>query len=162
VRGFLARWLDAETTVGPLTLYRVRDAEIPMLKDTRPLAPGTHDDSEPRIEFSGAWLHDQQFAEPMGHTLSYSDVAGDSLKLTFEGSGITYVSTRAANRGIGEVWIDGKLARRVNLFAARTEWQAKVTISLRPGTHTFELRVTGRKDRKSSGSFVDLDAVRVE
>lgn len=161
VRGFLARWLDAETTVGPLTLYRVRDAEIPIPKDTRPLAPGTHDDSEPRIEYTGAWLHDKQFAEPVGHTLSYSDAPGDALKLTFEGSGITYIYTRAANRGIGEVWIDDKLARRVNSFAAQTEWQAAVTISLRPGAHTFELRVTGRKDRKSSGSFVDLDAVEV-
>ncbi len=162
VRGFLARWLDAGTTVGPLTLYRVRDAEIPIPKDTRPLAPGTHDDSEPRIEYTGAWLHDKQFAEPVGQTLSYSDVAGDVLKLTFEGNAISYVYTRAANRGMGEVWIDGKLARRVNLYAAQTEWQARVNVALRPGRHTFELRVTGRKDRKSSGSFVDLDAVTVE
>lgn len=162
VRGFLARWLDAESTVGRLTLYRLRDAEIPIPKDTRPLAPGTHDDSEPRIEYTGAWLHDKQFAQPVGHTLSYSDVAGDALKLTFQGSGITYVYTRAANRGIGEVWIDGKLARRVNLYAAQTGWQSSVKMALRPGTHTFELRVTGRRDRRSTGSFVDLDAVRIE
>jgi hypothetical protein len=33
---------------------------------------------------------------------------------------------------------------------------------LAAGVHTFELRVAGRKDRKSNGSFIDLDAVRIE
>lgn len=161
VRGFLERWLDAETTVGPLTLYRLRDAAVPIPKDTRPVAPGTHDDSEPRIEYSGAWLHDKQFAEPVGHTLSYSDAAGDALKLTFEGRAITYIHTRAPNRGIGELWLDGRLARRINFYSPKTEWQSALTLAVRPGTHTFELRVTGRKDRKSSGTYVDLDAVTV-
>jgi hypothetical protein len=122
-----------------------------------------HDDSEPRIEYRGAWLHDKQFSEPVGQTLSYSDVAGDGLKLTFEGSAITYVYTRAANRGIGEVFIDGRLLRQVNLFSALTAWRTSLRVGgLKAGVHTFELRVTGRKERKSAGSFVDLDAVRVE
>ncbi len=165
VKTFLGRWLDAEPggTVGPLALYRVRDAETPIPKDTRPLAPGTHDDTEPRIEYSGAWLHDKQFAEPVGQTLSYSDVAGDALRLIFEGRTITYIYTRAANRGIGEVWIDGRLVRRVNLYAAATAWQSSVRmVGLSAGPHTFELRVTGRKDSKSAGAFVDLDAVMIE
>jgi hypothetical protein len=165
IRAFLRRWLDAEPdgAVGPLALYRLRDSEIPIPKDTRPLGPGTHDDAEPRIEYSGAWLHDKQFSEPVGQTLSYSDQKGDRLKLTFEGRAIAYVYTRASNRGIGEVLIDGRLNRTVNQFAAETAWQASTRIGgLSAGPHTFELRVTGRKDRRSSGSFVDLDAVRVE
>jgi hypothetical protein len=165
VRTFQNRWLDLEPggTVGQMALYRVREAEVPIPKVTRTLAPGTHDDTEPRIEYSGAWLHDKQFAEPFGRTLSYSDVAGDSLQLIFEGRAITYVYTRAANRGIGEVFIDGRLARRVDLYAPETTWQVSQRMGgLGPGTHTFELRVTGRKDRTATGSFVDLDAVRVE
>jgi hypothetical protein len=162
VKTFLERWLDAETTVGPLTLYRLRDSEIPIPRDTRPLTPGIHDNTEPRIEYSGAWLHDKQFAEPVGQTLSYSDGAGDSLKLTFDGSAITYIYTRAANRGIGEIWLDGRLARRVNLYAAQTTWRSSARVSVSQGLHSLEVRVTGRKDRKASGSFVDLDAVRVE
>ena len=165
VKTFLGRWLDAEPggVLGPLALYRVRDAEIPIPKDMRPLAPGTHDDSEPRIEYSGAWLHDKQFTEPVGQTVSYSGVAGDALRFTFEGRGITYVFTRAANRGIGEVWIDGRLARRVNLYAPTTVWQSSVRMAGRSaGPHTFELRVTGRKDSRASGTSVDLDAVIVE
>jgi hypothetical protein len=165
VKTFLNRWLEPERgwSLGALALYRVRDSEIPIPKDTRPLDAGTHDDSEPRIEFSGAWLHDKQFSEPVGQTLSYSDVAGDALHFTFEGRAITYVFTRAANRGLGEVVIDGRVVKRVNLYAPMTEWQSSIPIGgLAAGTHTFELRVTGRKDRKSSGTFVDLDAVRVE
>ncbi|MEO5926577.1 MAG: hypothetical protein ABIR70_22365 [Bryobacteraceae bacterium] len=165
VKTFLTRWLDPEPngSLGALALYRVRDSEIPIPKDTRPLEPGTHDDTEPRIEYSGAWLHDKQFAEPVGQSLSYSDVSGDTLHFTFAGPAITYVYTLAANRGIGEVVIDGRLAKRLNQYAANTQWQSSARIAgLAQGVHTFELRVTGRKDRKSTGNFVDLDAVRVE
>ena len=165
VRSFLQTWLDGvpEGTVGVLALYRVREDEVVPEEDTRPLGPGMHDDAEPRIEYSGAWLHDKQFAEPSGHTLSYSDVRGDALKFRFEGEAITYLFTRAPNRGIGEVFLDGRLARRVNLYAAKTAWQSFARIEgLAAGAHSFELRVTGRKDRQASGTFVDLDAIRIE
>ncbi|MEO8097308.1 MAG: hypothetical protein ABI811_06360 [Acidobacteriota bacterium] len=164
VRAFLVRWLDPEpaATAGTFALFRVRDAEIPIRKDTRPLTSGTHDDSEPRIEYTGAWLHDKQFAQPVGQTLSYSDTSGDRVKLTFEGRAITYVFTRAVNRGIVEIRIDGEMVRRINLYAPQTTWKSSARLAgFSPGPHTLELIVTGRKDKKASGTFVDLDAVTV-
>lgn len=165
VQRFLQKWLDPEPSgsAGVLALYRLRDTEIPVPKDTRPLVSGRYDNTEPRIEYMGAWLLDPQFPQPYGGTLHYSSRAGDVARVTFAGSTVRYVFTRAANRGIAEVWVDGALARRVNLYAPRTEWQAAVRLDgFTAGVHTLELRVTGRKDARSAGTFVDLDAIDVE
>ncbi len=164
VQRFMELWLDPEPQgpVGKLTLYKIRETERPVPKDTRPLGPGDYDDREPRIEYTGAWFHDNQFAEPRNGTLSYADAAGAVLRFQFEGQRVTYMFTRAVNRGIAEVWIDGALVRRVGEFADQTKWQASEVFTAPAGMHTFEVRVSGRKDRRSVGAFVDLDAIHVE
>jgi hypothetical protein len=92
VQRFQELWLDPEPdgTVGSLTLYQLRDEEREIPKDPRPLGPGTYDDREPRIEYTGAWFHDNQFAEPFNGTLSYSEAAGALLRFTFEGRAGTW------------------------------------------------------------------------
>ena len=71
--------------------------------------------------------------------------------------------TRALNRGIAEVRIDGSPAVRINEYSAPTLWQEKQRFGgLSPGAHTLEVRVSGDKDPASSGLFVDLDAFEVE
>jgi hypothetical protein len=165
VHRFLERWADPvpESAVGRLGLFRVRDSEAPLPKDTRPLGPGRYDDTDPRLEYSGAWFLDTQFPQSSGATLHYSRRAGDTVRFGFEGTEVRYHFTRAANRGIAEIRIDGRLARRVNLYARDTAWQAAERVAgLAAGVHAWELRVTGEKDARSDGTFVDLDAVVIE
>jgi hypothetical protein len=156
VRAFLQRWLDpGGRTAGPLALYRLRESPIPIPRDTRPFEPGRYDDSEPRIEYSGAWLHDPQFAEPWNHSLTYSSTPGDTASFRFNGGSIVYIYTKAANRGTAEIRIDGRLSRRINQKSTQTEWQASSAFTnLGAGPHTFELR-TG------ADGFVDLDAFEI-
>jgi hypothetical protein len=156
VRAFLERWLDPTgTAAGGFAIFRLRTEPVPIPRDTRPFEPGRYDDSEPRIQYSGAWLHDTQFAEPWNRTLTYSDTPGDTARFTFRGSSIAYVHTKAANRGTAEIRIDGRL-HRVNLHSPRTRWQASTVFGgLGQGEHTFELRV-GR------GGYADLDAFIVD
>lgn len=156
VRAFLERWLDPTASVaGGLAIFRLRSEPLPVPRDRRPFAPGRYDDSDPRIEYSGSWLHDRQFSEPWNGTVTYSDTPGDTARFTFEGSAIVYIYTKAANRGTAEIRIDGRL-RRVNLKAPRTDWQASTVFGgLGQGEHTFELRV-GR------GGYADLDALIIE
>ncbi len=108
-------------------------------------------------------MHDPQFKQPVQGTVSYSDHAGDYVRVWFEGRVVTLLYTAAANRGIGEVWIDDKLARSVNEYSAETKWQSSVRIDdFVPGVHKFELRVTAKKDPRSAGAFVDFDALKIE
>ena len=72
------------------------------------------------------------------------------------------IQTKALNRGIAEVRIDGKMVRTLDLFSAGTQWQASTTFDrLAAAPHLLELKVSGQKNAQSSGLFVDLDAIRV-
>jgi hypothetical protein len=124
------------------------------------LPPGVYDDLNPKLSFTGRWLRDRQFPNAAAGTLTYSDHADDLFRLTFQGGAITYVYTRALNRGIAEIRIDGKTHSRLDQFAAETAWQTASTFeNLGPGNHTFEVRVTSDKNPQSSGYHVDVDRI---
>jgi len=61
------------------------------------------------------------------------------------------------------VRIDGGTPVRINQYSPPAKWQEKQRFGgLSPGAHTLEVRVSGDKDPKSGGLFVDLDAFEVE
>ena len=160
---FLRRWLEPiRAPVGPLGLFRMRDVSAP--QDTSAFAPGRrYDDLEERIVYTGSWLHDLQFPESSGQSITYSDTPGNRFRITFTGSAITYVFTQAANRGIAEVSLDGRIQARINQYSPQTVWQSMRRFGgLNAGVHTLEVRVSGEKDPQSAGLFVDLDAFEVE
>ena len=127
------------------------------------VASGHFDDQDKRIEYKGKWWSDHQFPESSGQSITYSDKPGDTLRISFTGSAVTYVFTRALNRGIAEAKFDGGAPVRINEYSAQTKWQEKQKFGGLPaGTHTLEVRVTGEKDPASNGLFVDLDAFDVE
>jgi len=163
IHDFLERWLDPDgppiaSQAGAFGAFRLRTTPLAIPADTKPFGPGTYDDAVDGIEHSGGWIFDRQFAQAAHSTLSYSDAPGDFLRFQFSGSGIRYIYTKTFNRGIAQVSIDGAERARVNLYAPRTLWQTSSEIrGLSAGVHTFELRVTGQKDPRSSGRFVDFD-----
>lgn len=144
-------------------LRRVVDTRIVKPRDTTPLPPGRYDDMDQRIEYVGSWLHDRQFAGTAGQSITYSKQPGDVLRFYFNGSSITYVYTKALNRGVAEVVIDGKTRARVDLYSQAIEWQQRSVFGgFAAGPHTLEIRVTKRKNPKSADFFVDLDEFLVE
>ena len=143
-------------------LRRVVDARIVRPRDASPLQPGTYDDLDPRIEYTGAWLHDRQFAASAGKSITYSKQPGDMVRVFFSGTAIEYVYTKALNRGGAEVSIDGKLRASLDEYSPEILWQQRsVFDGLTFGPHTFELKVTKQKNQKSSDYFVDVDQVVV-
>lgn len=132
----------------------------------RPLAtvgPGTYDDFNRVLRFRGDWDHRDEFDGPYLHSISYTDVAGAEATVAFQGTALTYVFTKASNRGIAEIWIDGALRATVDAYSPGVEWRRRLRICcLAPGRHEAVIRVTGRKQAISEGEFVDVDAVVVE
>jgi hypothetical protein len=130
----------------------------------RPVAPrGTYDDPDARICLHAAWTRDTQFADADRHTLTYSNIPGASASLAFHGDAITYVYTRAANRGIAEIFVDGQLKERADLYSPKTIWKSRIRYEcLGPGAHVIQIRVTGEHNPRACDSFVDLDALIVE
>jgi putative Ca2+/H+ antiporter (TMEM165/GDT1 family) len=140
------------------------EADTPMQAGGGVAAPaGAYDDADPRIQLRKAWTHDPQFQEAYRHTLTYSDVSGASVSLAFRGKSITYMFTGGSNRGIAEVRIDGEIKERLDLYASSTRWQTRRRYEdLGVGEHLIEIRVTGQRNPRAAGTFVDVDALIVE
>lgn len=122
---------------------------------------GTFDDISDDIVYLGLWSH-ASFPQAAAGTVSFSNSPGAVARLSFEGSEITWVYTKAFNRGIAEVKLDGIARGDIDLYSPKIVWQARKTFDgLSPGKHTFEVIVAGRKQAASTDQYVDVDALIV-
>jgi hypothetical protein len=132
------------------------------LRITTAAATRVIDDAQ-GLELSGSWATVKDFGQAYLGTLTYSNRPGASIDLAFEGKAITYVFTRAFNRGIAAVEIDGVAQPPVDLYAPLVEWQQSQRFVMgRPGRHTIRIGVTGQRRKESQGSFIDIDALLIE
>ncbi len=124
---------------------------------------GTYDDFDPAILLRGDWERNDEFEQSLRHTVSFTDIAGAEVRFAFEGGELEYVFTKAPNRGIAAVTIDGVDKGRVDLYSAKVEWQSRANYPyLGPGRHLLVIRVTGESDPRASGKFVDVDGFVVK
>ena len=111
----------------------------------------------------GDWDRGDNFDEAFGKTVAYTDTAGAEVAFAFEGGTLTYICTRAPNRGIASISIDGADKGKFDLYSPTIEWQSKFKFEgLGPGRHVFLLHVTGEGRPGAQGAFVDLDALEVK
>jgi hypothetical protein len=119
------------------------------------------DDASSAISYAGKWSSGT-FASAFRGTLTFSDDPGAAARFSFDGVELQYAFTRAPNRGIAEVFIDGAARGTVDLYAPQVVWQAHTVFAgLATGRHTAEIRVLGRHNSLSSGDFVDVDGFAV-
>lgn len=124
--------------------------------------PGLYDDTSSHFSFYGPWTRDTQFIEPLFHTLIYTDRPAAYFRFAFVGTEVTYVYTKASNRGIARLTIDGKEIAEVDLYSPATVWQARSTIRNLPrGRHVLRVEILDRKNPSASGRFVDVDGLEV-
>jgi hypothetical protein len=125
--------------------------------------PGTYDDLDPSILLIGAWERDDAFEQAFDHTVSYTATPGAEIRFAFEGQELTYVFTRASNRGTAAVSIDGAAKGTIDLYSVEPEWQSSARYTgLGEGRHLLVIRATGERHAASTANFVDLDALRVK
>ena len=125
------------------------------------LSAGVTDDSSPFLCWDGDWVS-QRFSQPVGGTLTYTGDAGATVTFRFSGTGLEYLCTKAFNRGLAEVTIDGAALGTLDLYSREVIWQAPFRFDgLARGEHVAVLRVLGRHNPAARDSVVDVDAVRV-
>jgi hypothetical protein len=123
------------------------------------LPAGAVDDASSAVVYLGNWTAGA-FGLAYRGTLTYSDQLGAVARFAFEGSELQYVYTKAPNRGMALVTIDGISRGTVDLYAPQIVWQVRAVFGgLPPGPHQAEIRVLGRHNSASSGDFVDVDAL---
>ncbi|MGB7761348.1 MAG: glycosyltransferase family 39 protein, partial [Bryobacteraceae bacterium] len=125
---------------------------------------GTYDDFDPLIRFNGDWTQDEGATDgAMSRTLTYTLEPGAEAGFAFDGRSLTYVYTKAWNRGIAEIVIDSVTRGFVDLYSPRIEWQSRVSYCcFATGRHELTIRATGRHNPAATASYIDLDALIVE
>ncbi len=95
--------------------------------------------------------------------MAYSKTGGSTLTAKFSGSGIDWIGKKGPTHGKAEVYIDGKLVKVVDLYAAAASYGRTIysTRSLGLGTHTLVIKALGTKRSASSGVAVPIDALDV-
>lgn len=117
------------------------------------------DDASPAVVYSGNWLAGA-FRSAFRQTLTFSDEPGAVARFSFEGTELHYIYTKAFNRGMALVTIDGSARATIDLYDPRMVWQARTVFGgLKPGPHHAEIQVLGRRNSASTGDFIDIDAL---
>lgn len=126
--------------------------------------PGFYDDFDPALVYRGDWTHDNHtFGEADRRTVSFTDVPDAAVEIDFEGRALTYVYTKAVNRGMASVTVDGVDRGMVDLFSTDTQWQSRTRFCcFAPGRHIAIVRAAGKANAQSKGKFIDLDSFTVE
>ena len=125
----------------------------------------TYDNSHSQFRYipSNGWAQQSGISGTYNNTQSLADVTGSFFRFAFDGSQVTYLFSRAANRGIAAITIDGNDLGTIDMWSSTTVRQQSLTWgNLGSGTHVLNVLVTGNKNSQSTGTFVDVDALIVQ
>ena len=93
-----------------------------------------------------------------GGSYAVAGRAGAAVRLTFDGTGIDWVTVTGPNRGRAQVFVDGEPVRAWDLYArTRTFGVVRTIDGLSGGAHTLRIVVLGRHRPASAGSLVAID-----
>jgi len=159
----LATCTTPEYEAGDFYLARLEPDCAQRVGDGMVVPPGVYDDFDPAIRYRGDWDHSDKFDGPFLHTISFTDIPEAEAALAFAGKAVVYMYTKAPNRGLAAITIDGVSKGTIDLYSPTVEWRSSSRFCcLGPGKHVVAIRVTGRNNPGSTGRFVDVDGFRVE
>lgn len=117
------------------------------------------DDTDPSIVYTGAW-QSGTYPGSMHDTLTFTNQLGATAFFSFHGTGITYVYTKAFNRGRARVSIDGSERAILDLYDPKIVWRSSTDFKGLPsGDHTIEITVLNSRNSASQDTVVDVDAL---
>ncbi|HWG11856.1 MAG TPA: beta-galactosidase [Streptosporangiaceae bacterium] len=128
----------------------------------------TYDDTASALAYTGTWTHAGASSGYSGgdydSTESWSETAGDTMSVTFNGTAVQWIGPKNTNGGIADVSIDGKQVATVDTYtAAGKEYQQVLysTTGLTAGSHTLTITVSGSQNPASTADTVVVDAINV-
>lgn len=131
-----------------------------------PVGAGKIDNADERIAYVGDWGNWTQ-----DKNVNYMDTieylenpnGGETVTLTFKGTGIKVIGCTNKDRGKIEVLIDGVSQGVVDTYSASTVRQKEYFSKedLTAGIHTIQLKVLNEKQTASSNTKIELDAFEI-
>ncbi|MBB3327856.1 fibronectin type III domain-containing protein [Microlunatus antarcticus] len=120
---------------------------------------GTWENTSSVIKYKGSWKTSKSSQDSGGSVRRLN--ASGYAQLTFTTSGVRWVTRKTSGSGIADVYVDGTKKATVDLYSPTTQRQQvayEVTGLPTAGTHTIKIVRTGKKNAKSSGKSIQLDA----
>ncbi len=127
-----------------------------------PRASTRYEQTDGRIAFGGTWTDvSSQFLS--AGTYRYTGTSDSAFRVTFTGTRLDWITSKAPSYGIASVRVDGGAPTQVDLYAASYAYKQAVwsTGVLTNAPHTVDVSWTGSKSPGSTGTNVGLDAVDV-
>lgn len=120
-------------------------------------------DNDPALLYSGAgWTHQTGVAGDYANDETDSATAGNTVSVSFTGTGVQWLGTRANNHGYANVYLDNRLvARNINGYARGTAYQQVLyrATGLANTSHTLKIVVDGTAARGSRGRVASIDEI---
>jgi hypothetical protein len=123
---------------------------------------GRIEESNPALTFTGKWFANPGESHSGGNSALSTD-AGSRARVTFSGTGISWIANRDEWSGIARIYLDGELKTEIDTYLSPAQPRAvPYTIGgLGFGTHTLAIEVTGSRSESAKGSWVWIDAFDV-
>lgn len=129
------------------------------------------EDVDPRVEYeaplgSTGWGTQNAQGMPSGENYHYTNTPGAKVTFRFNGTSVRWIAQNGLDKGIVEVFLDGKSQGLVDLYkptsAKRVYQQAVYTKTGLPnGGHTLTIVGTGKKNVAAKAAWWDVDAFDV-
>lgn len=121
--------------------------------------PGPAAHSEDGIAFSDGWTC-WHGPGPRGEGLHFANRAGATAAWETTGGDVILIHKRGPDCGIAQVLIDGQPAGQAEFdtYAPMVEWNHRRTLAthLPPGRHLVTVAATGKKNERSSNSYIQI------
>jgi beta-galactosidase GanA len=124
----------------------------------------TYDDADPALVYAGTWSHVANQSYTGGdykNTESFSNTAGDSMSVTFTGTGVRWIGSQTNNHGFADVYIDGIKQATVDCSGSANQAVLYSKTGLTSGEHTLKIVVDGTHSSASTDNYVSIDAIDV-
>ncbi|WP_406175476.1 beta-galactosidase [Streptomyces sp. NBC_00996] len=151
---------------GNSTSTAVDKTHISLDFNAQPSADTTYtwDDPDSALQYTGSWSHvaDQSYTGgDYKHTESFSNKAGDSVTVPFDGTAIRWIGSKTNNHGYADVYLDGTKVATVDDSGGENQAVIFQKTGLTPGAHTLKIVVNGNHSSGSTDNYVAIDAIDV-
>lgn len=124
----------------------------------------TYDDPDSALQYTGSWSHVANQSYTGGdykHTESFSNKAGDSLTVPFDGTAVRWIGPKTNNHGNADVYLDGTKVATVDDSGSENQAVIFQKSGLTAGAHTLKIVVGGNHSSGSTDNYVSIDAIDV-
>jgi methyl-accepting chemotaxis protein len=114
------------------------------------------------FDYNGAWLHGSGYETDIGGD-AYSSVAGDEVRIRFNGRQLRFFGSVDKQQGMAEVCVDNQPPELVDFYSPTRVAHTLLWTSpeLPPGEHTFRLVVSPKKNPQSRYFWASVAKVEI-